>query len=108
MLRPYNFEEPKMPVKTCLIFAGGAGLNIATKLVDLDNVHCFDTCDKNVVDAHRSVNVVLTKGTRGAGKNRRMILPAIKPQIPELMSTIPEADFYIVVFSMGGGKPVFM
>lgn len=93
-----------MPVKTCLIFAGGTGLNIATKLVDLDNIHCFDTCDKNVVDAHRSANVVLTKGTRGAGKNRRMILPAIKSQIPELMATLPEADFYIVVFSMGGGS----
>lgn len=93
-----------MPVKTCLIFAGGTGMNIATELVDLPNVHCFDTCDKNIVDAHRDVNVYLTKNTRGAGGNRKVILPLVRPQIPELMATIPEADFYIVVYSLGGGS----
>ena len=93
-----------MPVKTCLIFAGGAGMNIATELVDLPNVHCFDTCDKNVVDAHRNVNVTLTKGTRGAGGNRKVILPLVRPQIPALTDTIPEADFYIVTYSLGGGS----
>lgn len=93
-----------MPVKTCLIFAGGTGMNIATELVDLPNVHCFDTCDKNVVDAHRDVNVTLTKGTRGAGGNRKVILPLVRPQIPDLMATIPDADFYIVVYSLGGGS----
>lgn len=94
-----------MPVKVCLIFAGGTGMNVATKLVDLgDAVHCFDTCDKNVVDAHRAVNVKLTKGTRGAGGNRKVILPLVRPQVPELMATIPEADFYIVSYSLGGGS----
>lgn len=93
-----------MPVKTCLIFAGGTGMNIATEVTDLENVYCIDTCDKNVVDAHRRVNVLLTKGTRGAGGNRKVILPLVKPQIPELMDSIPEADFYIVVYSLGGGS----
>lgn len=94
-----------MPTKVCLILAGGAGLNIATKLVDLgDIVHCFDTGDKNVVDAHKAVNVTLTKGTRGAGGNRKVILPLVRPQIPALMDTLPEADFYIVAYSLGGGS----
>lgn len=93
-----------MPIKTCVITCGGAGMNIAAKLVDLPDVHCFDTCDKNITDAHRNANVFLTKGTRGAGKNRKYILPLIRPQVPEIIAAIPEADFYIVVFSMGGGS----
>lgn len=94
-----------MPTKVCLIFAGGSGMNIATKLVDLGEVvHCFDTGDKSLVDAHRAVNVTLTKGTRGAGGNRKVILPLVRPQIPALMDTLPEADFYIVTYSLGGGS----
>lgn len=103
-MTPYNFDVPAGPVKTCLIFAGGAGLNVATELVDLPNVYCIDTCDKNLVDAHKKTNVFLTKGTRGAGKNRKYILPLIRDQIQDFMDTLPEADFYIVVYSLGGGS----
>lgn len=94
-----------MPIKVCLLNAGGTGLNVATYLTDLgDAVHCFDTCDKNVVDKHRDVNVYITKGTRGAGGNRKVILPLIRPQLKELTDSIPEADFYIVTYSLGGGS----
>ena len=106
-MQPYNFEAeatPTGPVKTCLIFLGGAGLNVATHLLDLPNVHCIDTCDKNIVDAHRKAKVFLTKGTRGAGKNRAFILPKIRPQLDDIMASIPEADFYIVTYSLGGGS----
>lgn len=103
-MTPYNFEKPDGPVKTCLIFAGGAGLNVATHLVDLPNVHCIDTCDKNLVDAHKKTKVFLTKGTRGAGKNRKYILPLIRDQIKDFMVTLPDADFYILCYSLGGGS----
>lgn len=103
-MTPYDFEKPTGPVKTCLIFAGGCGLNVATHLVDLPNVHCIDTCDKNLVDAHKKTNVFLTKGTRGAGKNRKYILPLIRDQIKDFMVTLPEADFYILCYSLGGGS----
>ena len=103
-MTPHDFDEPVTPVKTCLIFAGGAGLNVATHLVDLPNVHCFDTCDKNIVDVHRKAKVFLTKGTRGAGKNRKYILPLIRPQVPAMMASLPDADFYIVCYSLGGGS----
>lgn len=103
-MTPYDFEKPAVPVKTCLIFAGGAGLNVATHVTDLPNVFCIDTCDKNVVDAHRQTKVILTKGTRGAGKNRKYILPLIRNQIADIMHSIPEADFYILCYSMGGGS----
>lgn len=103
-MKPYDFEAPTTPVKTCLIFAGGCGLNVATHVMDLPNVHCIDTCDKNIVDVHRTGKVFLTQGTRGAGKNRAFILPKVRPQIPTYMATIPEADFYIVCYSLGGGS----
>jgi hypothetical protein len=103
-MKPYDFEEAATPVKTCLIFAGGCGLNVATHVMDLPNVHCIDTCDKNIVDAHRTGKVFLTQGTRGAGKNRAFILPKVRPQIPTYMATLPEADFYIVCYSLGGGS----
>lgn len=103
-MTPYDFETPTAPVKTCLIFAGGCGLNVATHLVDLPNVHVFDTCDKNLVDAHKGTNVFLTAGTRGAGKNRAFILPLIRPQMSKIIASIPEADFYILCYSLGGGS----
>lgn len=103
-MTPYDFEAPVAPVKVCLIMAGGTGLNVATHLVDVPNVYCIDTCDKNVVDEHRKMNVFLTKGTRGAGKNRAYILPLVRPQIAAFMATLPEADFYIVCYSLGGGS----
>jgi hypothetical protein len=103
-MKPYDFDEAATPVKTCLIFAGGCGLNVATHVMDLPNVHCIDTCDKNIVDAHRTGKVFLTQGTRGAGKNRAFILPKVRPQIPTYMATLPEADFYIVCYSLGGGS----
>lgn len=106
-MTPYDFETPAAPVapvKTCLIFAGGCGLNVATHLIDLPNVHVFDTCDKNLVDAHKAAKVFLTVGTRGAGKNRAFILPKVRPQVPVMMASIPEADFYIVCYSLGGGS----
>lgn len=108
MITPYDFNvdqtNPAEPVKTCFIFTGGCGLNVATHLLDLPNVHCFDTCDKNVVPEHRNVNMFLTKGTRGAGKNRAFILPKVRPQVPAMMATIPEADFYVICYSLGGGS----
>lgn len=103
-MQPYDFEKPAEPVKTCFIFAGGAGLNVATHVTDLSNVFCIDTCDKNIVDAHSRTKVFLTKGTRGAGKNRAFILPKVRPQIPDFMATLPEADFYVVCYSLGGGS----
>lgn len=106
-MQPYDFETPEAPtepVKVCLIFAGGAGLNLATYLSDLPNVHCIDTCDKNVVPEHRKVKLQLTKGTRGAGKNRAFILPLVRDQINPYVGSLPEADFYILAYSLGGGS----
>lgn len=103
-MKAYDFEAPVQPVKTCLIFAGGCGLNVATHLVDLPDVHCIDTCDKNIVDVHRKTKVFLTQGTRGAGKNRAFILPKVRPQMSTFMATLPEADFYILCYSLGGGS----
>lgn len=103
-MTPFDFETPTTPVKTCLIFAGGCGLNVATHLVDLPNVHVFDTCDKNIVPAHKATKIFQTVGTRGAGKNRAFILPKVRPQLTNMMNSIPEADFYILCYSLGGGS----
>lgn len=93
-----------MTVKTCVIMVGGTGLNLAAKLKDIDNVYCIDTCDKNITDAHRGMNVFTTEGTRGAGKNRKYMVDKIRNQIPAIMDFIPEADFYILGYGLGGGS----
>lgn len=106
MLKPYNFEEPKMPIKTCIILVGGAGLNLALKLKDVPDVYCIDTCDKNITDGHKGMNVFVTKGTRGGGKNRKYMLDQLRKlnQIQPVIDFIPEADFYILGYGLGGAS----
>lgn len=95
-----------MPIKTCIILVGGAGMNLALKLKDVPEVYCIDTCDKNITEGHRGMNVFLTKGTRGGGKNRKYMLEQLRKldQIKPVIESIPDADFYILGWGLGGAS----
>lgn len=88
-----------------IYFCGGTALNVATGFHNPDvEVAYLDTCDKNITPFHDMSKVFLTQGTRGAGKNRKFILPLIRPQVPVMMNRFPAADFNIIVFGTSGGS----
>lgn len=96
-----SFEKSKVAVYFC----GGTGLNIGKNMSDLEADVCFlDTSDRNVTELHDKSKVFLTKNTVGAGKNRAYILPIVRPQIGNVLSRFPAADFNIVVFGTSGGS----
>ncbi len=88
-----------------IYFCGGTGLDVGAKFNSKHvSVAYIDTCDKNLTEEHDRANVFLTANTRGAGKNRKFILPIIRPQVPAILSRFPPADFNILVFGTGGGS----
>lgn len=96
-----GFEKSKIAVYFC----GGTGLNIGKNLNDLDVDICYlDTSDRNITEDHDKSKIFLTKNTVGAGKNRGYILPIVRPQINNVLSRFPAADFNIVVFGTSGGS----
>lgn len=96
-----GFEKSKVAVYFC----GGTGLNIGKNLTDLKaDIAFIDTSDRNLTEAHESSKVFLTKNTVGAGKNRGYILPIVRPQVPNILTRFPAADFNIVVFGTSGGS----
>ncbi|AEH03455.1 tubulin PhuZ [Pseudomonas phage PhiPA3] len=91
-------------VKTRVYCCGGTGMDIGVNLQWHPDLVFIDTCDKNVTADHDLERVFLTEGTRGAGKNRRYMLPIIRPQVPGFLERYPAGDFNIVVFGLGGGS----
>lgn len=90
-------------VKTQVYFCGGCGMDIGP-LVNHADVAYIDTCDKNLTEKHDVSKVFLTEGTRGAGANRRFILPLVRPQIKPFLERFPAGQANIVVFGGGGGS----
>lgn len=96
-----GFEKSKVAVYYC----GGTGLNIGKNLTELNVDVCYvDTSDRNLTEAHAKERTFLTKGTVGAGKDRAYILPIVRPQVPNILSRFPAADFNVVVFGTSGGS----
>lgn len=98
-----NFEKGV----TRIYYLGGTGLDVASYMQldskDVNEVY-VDTCNKNVTDSHDTANLFITEGTRGAGKDRRAIMPKIRPQIASILQRFPPADFNILVFGTSGGS----
>lgn len=98
-----NFEKGV----TRIYYLGGTGLDVASYMQldskDVNEVY-VDTCNKNVTDSHDNANLFITEGTRGAGKDRRAIMPKIRPQIASILQRFPPADFNILVFGTSGGS----
>jgi cell division GTPase FtsZ len=103
-----------MPFK--LYGAGGAGINIASRLESLRDgsngvlldgfsISYLDTSDSNV--DHNKINkehLYLIEGANGSGKNRAENYSIIKEQIKRILLDHKPQDFNVVIHSLSGGS----
>ena len=92
-------------MNTRIYAAGGAGINIAQRLVVGlgQEVVYVDTSSANKIERADEGCVHRIEGLDGSGKNRRLNQKPISGEIPKIMDKWPGADFNIVLFSSGGG-----
>lgn len=87
--------------------AGGAGINVAKQLTDLDiDVNMIDTSESNL-KACGTNNVFLVDGLDGAGKNRKISYDNFKDISSDVLIKFkPSEQLNVVISSVSGGELV--